>query len=98
MSNEECLQAINNVAEAIEVGSIDLGIAGGVESMSMVPVMGYKTALNYKLATEHQDYYLSMGLTAEQVAKEFEVTREESISSQRKFHSNNSDGGLSECP
>jgi acetyl-CoA acyltransferase len=43
----------------------------------MVPIMGYKTALNYKLATEHKDYYLNMGLTAEQVAKEFNITREE---------------------
>jgi acetyl-CoA acyltransferase len=45
--------------------------------MSLVPMMGYKTALNYKLATEHADYYTSMGLTAEQVAKEYGIARQE---------------------
>ena len=45
--------------------------------MSLVPVMGWKTALNYKIATEHPQYYTSMGLTAEEVAKDFEVSRED---------------------
>ena len=45
--------------------------------MSLVPVMGYKTALNYKLATEHSDYYTSMGLTAEQVGEKYGISRED---------------------
>ncbi|KOF04535.1 acetyl-CoA acetyltransferase [Roseivirga seohaensis] len=72
------LEAIALASARIHAGTADCIIAGGTESMSQVPVMGYKTALNYKLATEHKDYYLSMGLTAEQVGKEFKITREES--------------------
>ena len=71
------LEAIALASARIHAGTADCIIAGGTESMSMVPIMGYKTALNYKLATEHSDYYLNMGLTAEQVAKEFNITREE---------------------
>jgi len=71
------LEAIALASARIHAGTADCIIAGGTESMSMVPIMGYKTALNYKLATEHKDYYLNMGLTAEQVAKEFNITREE---------------------
>jgi acetyl-CoA acyltransferase len=70
------LEAIALASARIHAGTADCIIAGGTESMSMVPVMGYKTALNYKLATEHSDYYMSMGLTAEQVAKEFDINRE----------------------
>ncbi|WP_286755252.1 acetyl-CoA C-acyltransferase [Roseivirga sp. UBA838] len=71
------LEAIALASVRIHSGTADCIIAGGTESMSMVPVMGYKTALNYKLATEYQDYYLSMGLTAEQVAKEYKISRDE---------------------
>jgi acetyl-CoA acyltransferase len=71
------LEAIALAASRIHAGTADCIIAGGTESMSMVPVMGYKTALNYKLATEHSDYYMSMGLTAEQVAKEFDINRDQ---------------------
>ena len=71
------LEAIALASSRIHAGTADCIIAGGTESMSMVPVMGYKTALNYKLATEHSDYYMSMGLTAEQVAKEFDINREQ---------------------
>ena len=45
--------------------------------MSLVPVMGYKTALNWKIAKDHPEYYLSMGITAEQVAKDFDISRED---------------------
>ena len=71
------LEAVALAASRVHAGTADCIIAGGTESMSMVPIMGYKTALNYKLATEHKDYYLNMGLTAEQVAKEFDITREQ---------------------
>jgi acetyl-CoA acyltransferase len=71
------LEAIALAVGKIRAGMADCIIAGGTESMSLVPVMGYKTALNWKLASGHPDYYLGMGLTAEQVAKEFGITREE---------------------
>ncbi|MEM1407325.1 MAG: thiolase family protein, partial [Bacteroidota bacterium] len=71
------LEAINIAAARIHAGMADCIIAGGTESMSLVPVMGYKTALNYEIASKTPDYYTSMGLTAEQVAKEFKVSRED---------------------
>ncbi|MDQ3536119.1 MAG: thiolase family protein, partial [Bacteroidota bacterium] len=52
-------------------------IAGGTESMSMVPVMGWKTALNYKIASETPQYYTSMGHTAENVGEKYKVSRED---------------------
>ncbi len=71
------LEAIAIAASRINAGMADCIIAGGTESMSLVPVMGYKTALNYRLATEHSDYYTSMGLTAEQVAEKYGISRED---------------------
>ncbi len=71
------LEAIAIAASRINAGMADCIVAGGTESMSLVPVMGYKTALNYRLATEHSDYYTSMGLTAEQVAEKYGITRED---------------------
>ena len=70
------VEAINIASARIHTGMADCIIAGGTESMSLVPVMGHKTALNYKIATEHPTYYTSMGLTAEEVAKDFGITRE----------------------
>lgn len=55
----------------------DCIIAGGTESMSLLPMMGYKTALNWKIASQTPDYYLSMGLTAEELSKDYEITREQ---------------------
>lgn len=71
------LEAINIAAARIHAGMADCIIAGGTESMSMVPIMGYRTALNYKIAKNNPDYYTSMGLTAEHVSKEFNVSRED---------------------
>ncbi len=71
------LEAINIASARIHAGMADCIIAGGTESMSLVPVMGWKTALNYKIATEHPEYYTSMGLTAEEVAKDFKIARED---------------------
>lgn len=71
------LEAIAIASTRIHAGLADCIIAGGTESMSMVPVMGFKTALNYKLASEHPDYYTSMGLTAEQVAGKYGISRED---------------------
>ncbi len=71
------LEAIHLASAKINAGMADVVIAGGTESMSMVPVMGWKTALNYKITSEHPDYYTSMGLTAEQIAQQFKISRED---------------------
>ena len=70
------LEAIAIASAKIHAGLADCIIAGGTESMSMVPVMGWKTALNYEIAKAHPDYYIGMGLTAEQVAKQFNISRD----------------------
>lgn len=71
------LEAIALAVAKIKSGMADCIIAGGTESMSLVPMMGYKTALNWKIASEHPDYYLSMGLTAEELAKDYDISRED---------------------
>lgn len=71
------VEAIAIAAAKIHAGIADCIIAGGVESMSMVPTTGWKTALNYEIAKEHADYYVGMGLTAEQVANQFKISRDE---------------------
>ncbi|MBX2961222.1 MAG: acetyl-CoA C-acyltransferase [Cyclobacteriaceae bacterium] len=78
--NRYCGSGVETIAIAsqrIQAGMADVIIAGGTESMSLVPVMGIKTALNYKIATENPTYYTSMGLTAEEVSKQFGISREE---------------------
>lgn len=70
------LEAIAIASAKIHAGQADCMIAGGTESMSLVPVMGWKTALNYEIAKEHPDYYIGMGLTAEQVAEQFKINRD----------------------
>ena len=70
------LEAIHLACARIHAGTANCIIAGGTESMSMVPMMGYKSALNYTISKEHPDYYLNMGLTAEELAKEYSITRE----------------------
>ena len=71
------LEAIHIAAARIHAGTADCIIAGGTESMSMVPMMGYKTALNWKIAQSTPEYYLSMGLTAEEISKDYDITRED---------------------
>ena len=61
----------------ISSGMADLIIAGGTESMSLVPTVGWKTVPNHSVAKEHPDYYFSMGLTAEAVAKDFNISRKD---------------------
>lgn len=78
--NRYCGSGVETIAIAsqrIQAGMADVIIAGGTESMSLVPVMGFKTALNYAIAKDNPTYYTSMGLTAEEVAKQFKITREE---------------------
>ncbi|WP_407525954.1 acetyl-CoA C-acyltransferase [Lacibacter sp. MH-610] len=78
--NRYCASGLETIAIAtakIRTGLAECIIAGGVESMSMVPTAGWKTVPAYSIATEAPDYYLSMGLTAEAVAKDFKVSRED---------------------
>jgi len=72
------LQTIALAAERIMAGQGDVAIAGGAESMSMIPMGGHKIAPNPWLMDNYPDTYLNMGLTAENVAKKYGVTREES--------------------
>jgi acetyl-CoA acyltransferase len=71
------LQAIAYAAQGIIIGQIDTAIAGGAESMSLVPMMGHVIRPNVKLAENAPQYYMSMGHTAEQVAKKYGISRED---------------------
>ena len=78
--NRYCGSGVETIAMAvgkIVAGMADCIIAGGTESMSMVPTVGWKTVPNYKLATEHPDYYMGMGLTAEAVANDYKISRQD---------------------
>lgn len=78
--NRYCASGVETIAMAaakIQSGMAECIIAGGVESMSMVPMVGWRTELNYAVAANNPDYYSSMGLTAEAVANEFKVSRED---------------------
>ena len=70
------VQAIAHVAYAIRSGDIEIGIGGGVESMSMVPMMGYKFSPNPHFAQDLPHYYTNMGLTAENVSVKYGISRE----------------------
>jgi acetyl-CoA acyltransferase len=70
------VQSIAHVAYMIKAGDIEVGIGGGVESMSMVPMMGYKFSPNPHFAMELPHYYTNMGLTAENVSVKYGITRE----------------------
>lgn len=71
------LQAIAQAAEGIMAGRGEIMIGGGTESMSMIPMGGHKVSANPWLVGNYPDAYLSMGLTAERLAKRFGITREE---------------------
>lgn len=71
------LQTIASAAQQIMAGMGESIIAGGVESMSMVPMVGNKFVANPMLAEEYPGVYIGMGLTAENVARQYEVTRAE---------------------
>lgn len=78
--NRYCASGLETIAMAtakIRMGQADCIIAGGTESMSLVPTAGWKTVPAYSIAKEDPDYYLSMGLTAEAVAKEYNVSRQD---------------------
>jgi acetyl-CoA acyltransferase len=71
------VEAIAIASAKIHAGLADCIIAGGTESMSLVPTMGWKTALNYTIASETPDYYTSMGHTAENVGEKYKVSRQD---------------------
>lgn len=78
--NRYCASGLETIAIAtakIKAGMADCIIAGGVESMSPIPFGGWKIVPNYKYVQEKPDYYWGMGLTAEAVAREFNVSRED---------------------
>ena len=72
------LETISTATAKIQAGMADCIIAGGVESMSYIPMGGYRPVPNYKSAKEgHEDYYWGMGLTAEAVADQYKISRED---------------------
>ncbi|WP_162428432.1 thiolase family protein [Pontibacter pudoricolor] len=71
------LETIAIAANRISAGMADCIVAGGTESMSLVPTVGWKTVPNYNIAKNNPDWYLSMGLTAEAVANDYKVSRED---------------------
>src|SRR3954467_9807281 len=71
------LQAIALAADAIASGRAQVAVAGGTESMTMIPMGGHKVSANPTLVANYPDAYLSMGLTAERLAKRYNITREQ---------------------
>jgi len=88
--NRYCASGLETIAIAtakIQSGMADCIIAGGVESMSYIPMGGYRPVPNYKSANEgHEDYYWGMGLTAEAVANQYKVSREDQDEFSYKSH------------
>lgn len=77
--NRYCASGLETIAMAtakIRAGMAECIIAGGTESMSFVPAAGWKTVPSFNIASDEPDYYINMGLTAEAVAKQFNVSRE----------------------
>ncbi len=70
------VQSIAHAAQAISAGYLDIAIAGGVESMSMVPMTGYKFSPDSILADEYPQAYTQMIITAENVAEQYKISRE----------------------
>ena len=82
------LQAIALAAERIMAGGAEVIVAGGAESMTMVPMGGHKVSPNPWLMEHYPDSYLSMGLTAERLAKRFGITREQADEFSLRSHQN----------
>ncbi|MGD8413266.1 MAG: thiolase family protein [Candidatus Latescibacterota bacterium] len=71
------LEAIHSAALRIQAGEIDVAVAGGTESMSLVPMGGNKPSPNPEMAVGYPELYIGMGLTAERLAEKYNVTRED---------------------
>ncbi|MBS1753135.1 MAG: acetyl-CoA C-acyltransferase [Ferruginibacter sp.] len=87
--NRYCASGLESIAMAtakIRSGMAECIIAGGTESMTMVPTAGWKTVPSYAIAETEPDYYLGMGLTAEAVAKEYNISREDQDAFSYKSH------------
>ena len=89
--NRYCASGLETIAIAsakINAGLAECIVAGGAESMSLIPMGGWRIIPNYDVAKDHPDYYWGMGLTAEAVANEYKVSREDqdkfSLSSHQK--------------
>ena len=80
------IETISMAVSKIKAGLADCIIAGGTESMSLVPTTGYKTVPNYHIAKDHGDYFLGMGLTAEEVSVKYGVSREDQDEFSLKSH------------
>jgi len=93
-------QAIAQIAAAIQAGHIQIGIGGGTESMTMVPMGGNKVSANPDIMANHPEIYSSMGVTAENIASRHNVSREDSdkfaAESQRRAASARETGKFSE--
>ena len=78
--NRYCASGVETISIAfskIRTGLAECIIAGGTESMSLVPTTGWKLSPNYKIAKTHPEYYLAMGLTAEELARDYKISRED---------------------
>ena len=76
--NRFCSSGLNSIvicADRIAVGAIDVAVAGGVESMSMIPMTGLKPSLNPDVVESHPEVFTPMGVTAENLARKYGVTR-----------------------
>ncbi len=82
------LEAISMAVAKINAGFGHLYIAGGTESMSMIPMTGYKLAPSYKANMENINYHVSMGATAEAVASKYEISREQADAFSLRSHQN----------
>jgi acetyl-CoA acyltransferase len=71
------LEAIVLASAKIKAGMADCIIAGGTESMSLVPTVGYKTALSYDVSVNNPEWYFGMGQTAEEISKDYKISRED---------------------
>lgn len=80
------LEAIVLGMAKIKAGFADCIIAGGTESMSLVPTVGYKTALSYEVAENNPTWYFGMGQTAEEVANDYKVSREDQDAFSMRSH------------
>ena len=80
------VQSIAHVAYAIRSGDVEIGVAGGAESMTMVPMAGYKFSPNPYFAQELPHYYTNMGLTAENLSEKYHISREDQDEFSLKSH------------
>src|SRR5512138_1518640 len=80
------VQSIAHAAYAIKAGDIDTAIAGGAESMTMVPMAGYKFSPNPYFAQDLPHYYTNMGLTAENLSEKYGISREDQDEFSLKSH------------